>query len=79
MIDYKEIPFSNDNWELFARDFLLQLGFYVESNPDRGPDGGKDLLVSEQLKGNLGKYRFKWLVSCKHYAKSGNFEKEKKY
>lgn len=76
MIDYKEIPFSNDNWELFARDFLLQLGFYVESNPDRGPDGGKDLLVSEQLKGNLGKYRFKWLVSCKHYAKSGNSVKE---
>ena len=34
------------------------------------------MLISEQLKGNLNKYRFQWLVSCKHFAKSGNSVKE---
>ncbi len=71
MIDFKEIPYKDDTWELFSRDFLRQRGFYVESGPDRGPDGGKDLLVTEELKGHLNKYRFRWLVSCKHNAKSG--------
>jgi hypothetical protein len=29
------------------------------------------MIVTEQLKGNLGNYRLRWLVSCKHFAKSG--------
>jgi hypothetical protein len=70
MIDFKEIPKDGEEWELFARDFLTELGFYIESSVDRGPDGKKDLIVSEQLKGNLGNYKFKWLVSCKHFANS---------
>lgn len=76
MIDFKEIPHTGDTWELFARDFLLEVGFYIESTPDRGPDGGKDLLVTEQLKGKLNRYRHRWLVSCKHFAKSGVSVKE---
>lgn len=71
MIDFKEISHKDDTWELFARDFLMEIGFFIESTPDRGPDGGKDLLASEQLKGNLNTYRFRWLVSCKHFATSG--------
>lgn len=70
MIDFKEISHSDD-WELFSRDLLSEEGFFIESSPDRGPDGGKDLLISEQLKGNLGNYKFRWLVSCKHFAHSG--------
>jgi len=76
MIDFKEISHKDDTWELFARDFLIEIGFFIESTPDRGPDMGKDLLVSEQLKGNLNKYRFLWLVSCKHFATSGDSVKE---
>lgn len=68
MIDFKEIPSDGEIWELFSRDFLQELGFYIESSVDRGPDGKKDLIVSENLKGYLGNYRFKWLVSCKHFA-----------
>lgn len=68
MIDFKEIDQNGEEWELFTRDFLQQLGYYVESTVDRGPDGKKDLIVSEQLKGNLGNYKFRWLVSCKHFA-----------
>lgn len=70
MIDFKEIP-NGEIWELFARDFLTQLGFFIESSPDRGADAGKDLLISEELSGTLGRYRMKWLVSCKHNAVSG--------
>lgn len=70
MIDFKEIP-NGEIWELFARDFLTQLGFFIESSPDRGSDSGKDILVSEELTGALGRYRLRWLVSCKHNAVSG--------
>lgn len=72
MIDFKEIPYNDDTWELFARDFLLELGFFIETSPDRGADGGKDMLVTEEVKGKLHSYRFRWLVSCKHFAASGN-------
>ncbi len=70
MIDFTEIPPDTDTWELFARDFLVERGFYIESPPDRGPDHGKDMLVVEQLHGMIGNYRMRWLVSCKHFAKS---------
>ncbi|KKK63013.1 hypothetical protein LCGC14_2998580, partial [marine sediment metagenome] len=77
MIDFNEIPYTNDTWELFGRDFLRERGFFIESPPDRGPDGGKDLLVTERLRGNLNRYNFRWLVSCKHFAKSANSVSEK--
>jgi len=77
MIDFAEMPYTDDTWELFARDFLRERGFFIESPPDRGPDAGKDLLIIEQLKGNLNKYQFRWLVSCKHFASSGASVTEK--
>lgn len=78
MIDFTEIDSDGEIWELFSRDLLQELGFYVEHSVDRGPDGKKDLIVSELLNGNLGKYKFKWLVSCKHFAnrQSSNSVKE---
>ena len=72
MIDFEEILHHGDGWEQFTRDFLEELGFYVESPPDRGPDGGKDMLVTEEVAGKLHRYRFRWLVSCKHFALSGS-------
>lgn len=77
LIDFSEIDIDGEIWEFFARDFLQELGFFIESTPDRGPDGGKDLLISEELQGNLNQYRFKWLVSCKHFAKSNKSVSEK--
>jgi hypothetical protein len=68
LVDVIEIPPDGELWELFAQDFLREIGFFVESQPDRGPDAGKDLLVTEDLTGALNKYKFKWLVSCKHFA-----------
>jgi hypothetical protein len=69
MIDFKEIP-NGETWEQFARDFLESFGFFIESPPDRGADRGKDLLVTEEVKGKLHRYKFRWLVSCKNFAHS---------
>jgi hypothetical protein len=54
MIDFSEISDDGEEWELFARDFLAQEGYKILSEPDRGPDGRKDLLVSETYKGIRG-------------------------
>ena len=70
LVDFKEIPASGETWEFFARDFLQTLGFHIESPPARGADGGKDLLISEEVSGKLHRHRFQWLVSCKHFAHS---------
>lgn len=71
MIDYTEIGDDGERWEAFARDFLYELGFAVESPPDRGADQGKDVLVVEKLAGHIASYSMRWLVSCKHFAVSG--------
>ena len=76
-IDMREIPPANgrdhqDQWELFARDYLIARGFQVLDGPDRGADGGRDLVVREERPGVLGTSVFVWLVSCKHHAHSGN-------
>ena len=78
MIDFKEIPYDSDDWELFARDVLSEMGFTIESPPDRGPDQGKDMLALETITGKLHHYTFRWLVSCKHFATSGNAVNESK-
>lgn len=70
MIDFKELDSNGEQWELFARDFLSEIGFIIESPPDRGSDLGKDMIVIENLDGILAKYPFRWLVSCKNYAVS---------
>jgi hypothetical protein len=79
MIDFSEIgPDEGEAWELFARDFLSERGFFIESPPNRGPDNKMDLLVTEQLKGKVALYRMRWLVSCKHLAKSNKAVSEAK-
>ncbi|MEU4162561.1 hypothetical protein [Actinoplanes sp. NPDC026670] len=75
-LDFSEIPAANagprrDDWELFAREFLKWKGFQIISGPDRGADGGRDLIVEEVRLGPGGETRLRWLVSCKHFAPSG--------
>jgi len=75
-IDFKEIPSAKggqvgqDAWALFAREFFAALHLDIEKGPDRGPDSGRDLVITEKRKGLLGSGQHKWLVSCKHYAHS---------
>ncbi len=77
ILNFKEIPPSNsgkgnqDTFELFARDFFSYLGYKVLEGPDRGADGGRDILLEETRVGVGGEIQLKWLVSCKHKAHSG--------
>lgn len=78
ILDFKEIPEAHiasglqDTFELFARDFLKFVGYKIITNPDRGADGGVDLIVEESRTGVGGETIIRWLVSCKHKAFSGN-------
>lgn len=77
VLDFKEIAQAkgggerSDNFELFARDFFVYKGLKIIEEPNRGADGGKDLIVEETRFGTVGCSTFRWLVSCKHYAHSG--------
>ncbi|WP_368205513.1 restriction endonuclease [Aeromonas sp. s5] len=78
VLDFKEIPEAHkatgqqDTFELFARDFLAFLGYKIISDPDRGADGGADIIAEEKRTGVGGETIIRWLVSCKHKAHSGN-------
>ena len=77
ILDFKEIPPANssdgkqDTFEIFARDFFSMLGYTIVSNPNRGADGGKDIIIREIRTGLGGETIINWLVSCKHNAHSG--------
>lgn len=82
-LDFKEIPSANkgggqqDTFELFARDVLSYLGYRIIEDPDRGADGGRDLIVDEVLQGINSEHTIRWLVSCKHFAHSGHSVSDK--
>lgn len=76
VLDFQEIPRADvasgeqDAFELFARDFLSFVGYKLVSGPDRGPDGGRDMIALETRSGVGGETVIRWLVSCKHKAHS---------
>lgn len=75
-LDLTEIPEAyagpgRDRFELFARELLHSVGFRIIDHPDRGADGGRDLIVEEERLGPGGTNVVRWLVSCKHKAHSG--------
>lgn len=80
MIDFKEVSYSTkdgrdpDEFEKFCSEFLNVLGYEVIEVPARGPDGGIDIKVRDIKRDkNEGVIsEIYWLVSCKHYATSGN-------
>jgi|GEM_PF-6119307 len=74
----KAIDFSvledGEQFEELCEDLFKAMG-YIDPLPERsgrGPDGGRDLIVTEHRKsGILGApRRFRWLVECKSFAKS---------
>jgi len=52
------------------RELLVLEGFETHWT-GVGQDGGRDLVVTEKLAGDLSEYKRKWLISCKHLANSG--------
>ena len=70
MIDFKELEKDGIRFEQLVRELLLRSGFEVHWT-GVGPDGGRDLVITEKSEGALAPFQRKWLVSCKHNAHSG--------
>lgn len=68
MIDFNEIPAEGERWPQFARDFMQELGFHIESFPCRCSDSNGDFCAVEQVPGKFNQLPFRWFVSCKHKA-----------
>jgi hypothetical protein len=70
MLNFKELPVDGVAFEQLIRELLLRSEFEVHWT-GVGPDGGRDLVVTEKAAGQLAPFQRKWLVSCKHHAHSG--------
>lgn len=71
MIDFSELPKDGVRFEQLVREIFIREGFEVRWT-GVGPDGGRDLLVIERIAGPLATFQRTWVVSCKHFAVSGN-------
>ncbi|OQA02834.1 MAG: hypothetical protein BWY69_00815 [Planctomycetes bacterium ADurb.Bin401] len=69
MLDYRELPEDGIAFEQLVRELLICEGLDVHWT-GVGPDGGRDLVVTEALPGHIAPFSRRWLVSCKHYANS---------
>jgi formylglycine-generating enzyme required for sulfatase activity/Holliday junction resolvase-like predicted endonuclease len=70
-VDFKQIK-EGEDFELFCEDLLRARGFTIVQQSARGPEGGKDLIVSETVTDRVGVTEVrKTLVQCKHHAHSG--------
>jgi hypothetical protein len=67
LLDFTEIN-SDHAFEKFAQLFLELLDHKVTRVPAVGPDGGVDIICEQHNR--YGQIGYKWLVSCKHYARS---------
>lgn len=70
MIDYKELPTDGTAFELLIRELLYRRGLEVYWT-GKGPDGGRDIVWIERVKGNFTTFEKRWIVQCKHHAHSG--------
>jgi hypothetical protein len=70
-IDFTQIE-SGEDFELLCEDLLQAMGFTVEAKVARGPDLGKDIIATKTVTDTVGfSEMHRYLVECKHYAKSG--------
>jgi len=70
MLDFSEISTDGTQFELLLREILFSLNYHVVWS-GVGADGGRDLLVREEIQSIFGRRSFTWLVQCKHFATSG--------
>lgn len=71
MIDFKELPKDGTVFEQFVRELLLLDDLHPQWT-GKGPDQGRDIVITEKTTGVVGSFERKWLVQCKHFAHSGN-------
>ncbi|QVM99619.1 restriction endonuclease [Pseudomonas rhodesiae] len=71
MLDFTELSDDGQDLELLVRELLFSIGYKVYWS-GRGPDGGRDLVCIEDAQSIFMQTSKKWLIQCKHKAKSGN-------
>jgi Restriction endonuclease len=71
MIDFKELPKEGTAFEQFVRELCLIYDLQPQWT-GKGPDQGRDILITEKARGTIGDFTRRWLVQCKHFAHSGN-------
>ena len=75
-IDFKRLE-SGDDFELLCRDVLESGGAEIISEPSRGPDQKKDMIVDIATRDPFGhRETTRYVVQCKHKAKSGRSVRE---
>lgn len=70
MIDFTELPKDGTAFEQLVRELML----IADMRPHwsgKGPDQGRDIIITEVANGPLAIFERRWLVQCKHYAHSG--------
>jgi formylglycine-generating enzyme required for sulfatase activity len=76
LIDFTQIK-SGEEFELLCEDLLRAMGFAIEAKVARGSDLGKDIIATRTLTDLVGFSEVhRYLVECKHYAKSGKSVRE---
>lgn len=71
MIDFKELPKDGTAFEQFVREMCLIHDLRPQWT-GKGPDQGRDILITEKARGPIDVFTRRWLVQCKHFAHSGN-------
>jgi hypothetical protein len=70
MLKFEELPKDGVAFEQLVRELLLRELFQVAWT-GVGPDGGRDLVVTERSSGPIADFERRWIVSCKHFANGG--------
>lgn len=70
MIDFTELPSDGSAFEQLVRELLLIADLHPQWS-GKGPDQGRDILISERSNGYLDTFNRRWLVQCKHFAHAG--------
>jgi len=75
-IDFTQI--NPEEFELLCEDLLQAMGFSIDAKVSRGPDLGKDIIATQTTIDQAGfSEAHRYLIECKHHAKSGRSVREK--
>jgi formylglycine-generating enzyme required for sulfatase activity len=67
-----------EEFELLCEDLLHAMGFFIGAKVSRGPDLGRDIIAVQTTTDLVGfSETHRYLIECKHYAKSGRSVREK--
>ena len=69
MLDFRELSEDGQDLELLTREILVTRGYSVQWS-GKGTDGGRDLICVESRNSFFMPDEKRWLIQCKHNAKS---------